>query len=287
MNIEWYPGHIAKARREIKEHIKEVDLVIEIVDARCIMSSINFLNEEIKNKKRLIVVNKIDLADENELKKINREKIKTFIKDFDGEIIFLDSRNNNIKKDVDKKIDKLTKEIVEKNEKKGIKNTVLKSMVVGMPNVGKSTFINSYVRKKVNKVENTPGVTKKLQWAKISDKMLLLDTPGVTVKKFENNDVGLNLALVGSINDDILEKQDLAYEFLQKVYKKYYKLFIKRYKLENANEDTASLDVMNEIADKNACYKKGGGINYDKVANIIINDFRKGVIGRISLEYDL
>lgn len=287
MNIEWYPGHIAKARREIKEHIKEVDLVIEIVDARCIMSSINFLNEEIKNKKRLIVVNKIDLADENELKKINREKIKTFIKDFDGEIIFLDSRNNNIKKDVDKKIDKLTKEIVEKNEKKGIKNTVLKSMVVGMPNAGKSTFINSYVRKKVNKVENTPGVTKKLQWAKISDKMLLLDTPGVTVKKFENNDVGLNLALVGSINDDILEKQDLAYEFLQKVYKKYYKLFIKRYKLENANEDTASLDVMNEIADKNACYKKGGGINYDKVANIIINDFRKGVIGRISLEYDL
>ena len=287
MNIEWYPGHIAKARREIKEHIKEVDLVIEIVDARCIMSSINFLNEEIKNKKRLIVVNKIDLADENELKKINREKIKTFIKDFDGEIIFLDSRNNNIKKDVDKKIDKLTKEIVEKNEKKGIKNTVLKSMVVGMPNVGKSTFINSYVRKKVNKVENTPGVTKKLQWAKISDKMLLLDTPGVTVKKFENNDVGLNLALVGSINDDILEKQDLAYEFLQKVYKKYYKLFIKRYKLENANEDTASLDVMNEIADKNTCYKKGGGINYDKVANLIINDFRKGVIGRISLEYDL
>lgn len=287
MNIEWYPGHIAKARREIKEHIKEVDLVIEIVDARCIMSSINFLNEEIKNKKRLIVVNKIDLADENELKKISREKIKIVIKDFDGEIIFLDSRNNNIKKDVDKKIDKLSKEIVEKNERKGIKNTVLKSMVVGMPNVGKSTFINSYVRKKVNKVENTPGVTKKLQWAKISDKMLLLDTPGVTVKKFENNDVGLNLALVGSINDDILEKQDLAYEFLQKVYKKYYKLFVKRYKLENANENTASLDVMNEIAVKNACYKKGGGINYDKVANLIINDFRKGVIGRISLEYDL
>ena len=286
MKIEWYPGHVAKARREIKEHIKEVDLVIEIVDARCIMSSINFLNEEIKNKKRLIVVNKIDLADENELKKINKEKIKTAIKDFDGEIIFLDSRNNNIKRDVDKKIDKLTKEIVEKNENKGIKNTILKSMVVGMPNVGKSTFINSYVRKKVNKVENTPGVTKNLQWAKISDKMLLLDTPGVTVKKFENSDVGLNLALVGSINDDILEKQDLAYEFLQKVYKKYYKLFIKRYKLENANENSSSLDVMNEIAEKNACYKKGGDINYDKVANLIINDFRKGTIGKINLEFD-
>ena len=162
--------------------------------------------------------------------------------------------------------------------------TLIKAMVVGMPNVGKSTFINSYVKKKVNKVENTPGVTKNLQWAKISDKVLLLDTPGVTVKKFENNDVGLNLALVGSINDDILEKQDLAYEFLNKVYKKYSDLFIKRYKLEKANKDSTAIEVMDEIAEKNAAYKKGGGINYDKVANLIINDFRKGLIGNISLE---
>lgn len=284
MNIEWYPGHIAKARREIKEHLKEVDLVIEIIDARCPMSSINFLNDEIKNKKRLIVVNKVDMADEDSIKSFTKNRVKEVIQDFDGEILFLDSRNNNIKREVDKKIDLLTKEIVEKNTKKGIVNTLVKAMVVGMPNVGKSTFINSYVKKKVNKVENTPGVTKKLQWTKISDKVLLLDTPGVTVKKFENNDVGINLALVGSINDDILEKQDLAYEFLNKVYSKYSALIIKRYRLDKVNDSSTAIEVMDEIAEKTASYKKGGGINYDKVANLIINDFRKGLIGKISLE---
>ena len=284
MKIEWFPGHIAKARRKIKEHLKEVNLVIEIIDARCPMSSINFLNEEIKGKKRLIVVNKTDLADKDALKKFDKDFIKKNIKDFDGELVFLDSRNNNIKKDVDKKIDVLTKDLIDKNKSKGIVNTLIKAMVVGMPNVGKSTFINSYVKKKVNKVENTPGVTKSLQWTKISDKVLLLDTPGVTVKKFENNDIGLNLALVGSINDDILEKQDLAYEFINKVYKKYYQLFIDRYKLEKSDKNSTAIDVMNEIAEKNKAYKKGGDINYDKVANLIITDFRKGYLGNISLE---
>ena len=284
MNIEWYPGHVAKARREIKEHLKEVDLVIEVIDARCPMSSINFLNDEIKNKKRLIVVNKIDLADKEELKKINKKYLSETIKDFDGEILFLDSRKNDIKKDVDKKVNILTNDLISKNEKKGIKNYIVKAMVVGMPNVGKSTFINSYIKKKVNRVENTPGVTKKMQWAKISDKLYLLDTPGVTVKKFKNDDVGVNLALVGSINDDIITKQDLAYEFIKKTYKKYYKLFIKRYKLVDTNENSETLDIMNEIAKNTTSYKKGGDIDYDKVSNLIINDFRKGLLGNISLE---
>ena len=285
MSIEWYPGHIAKARREIKEHLKDVDIVIEIIDARCPLSSINFLNEEIKNKKRLVIVNKTDLADENKVKSFTKETISEAQGcEFDGEILFLDSRDNTIQQLVDKKINKICDEVYERLERRGIKNQALKAMVVGMPNVGKSTFINSYVKKKVNKVENTPGVTKSLQWAKISDKLLLLDTPGVTVKKFESSDVGINLALVGSINDDIVEKQDLAYEFLKKCYKKYYKLFIDRYKLKEANADSSALSVMDEIAIKNHFYKLGKNIDYERTANLIINDFRKGKLGKISLE---
>ena len=285
MIIQWYPGHIAKARREINEHLKEVDIVIEVIDARCPLSSINFFDEEIKNKKRLIVFNKSDLVDEKELKKLDKEQLKKLInKKDDIEILYLDSRNNNIKKIVDKKIDILCSDIYKKNEAKGINKTLLKAVVIGMPNVGKSTFINSYVKKKVNKVENSPGVTKNLQWAKISDKLLLLDTPGVTVKKFKNDDVGLNLALIGSINDDILEKQDLAYEFLKKCFNKYYTLFAARYKLKECDDSSSPLDVMNEIAKINHFYKKGGDIDYERVANLLINDFRKGAIGKISLE---
>ena len=285
MSIQWYPGHIAKARREIREHLKEVDIVIEVVDARCPYSSINFLYDELKNKKRLIVVNKYDLADKEVLKDFNKAGIEKYSNTkFDGDILFLDSRNNSIKKVVDKKIDSLLNSINVKNANKGIVNTVYKAMVVGMPNVGKSTFINSYVKKKVNKVENTPGVTKALKWTKISDKLLLLDTPGVTTKKFENDNIGINLALVGSINDDIIEKQDLAFEFISKIKSRYFELLKKRYKLIETNKDSDSLDILNEIASKTNSLKKGGEYNYDKVSNLIINDFRKGTLGNISLE---
>ena len=286
MSIQWFPGHIAKARREINEHISEVDIVIEIIDARCPLSSINFLNENINRKKRLIVLNKSDLADPNVLKKIDIDFIKQYVgNDVDLDIIFLDSRDNNIKKYVDKKINNLCDSIYKKNAAKGINNVLLKAIVVGMPNVGKSTFINSYVKRKINKVENTPGVTKKLQWTKISDKLLLLDTPGVTVKKFKNDDVGINLALVGSINDAIIEKQDIAYCFIDKCFVKYSDLFKKRYKLLKSDTNSKVIDIINEIAANNHFYKKGGDIDYLRTSNLIINDFRGGKIGKISLEF--
>lgn len=277
MKIQWYPGHVARARREIKDHIKLIDIVIEVVDARCPRSSINFLNDEIKGKKHLLIINKVDLADD--------KKINNFVKSLKStDYLCLDSRKNDIKKLVDKKIDKLCDDVVAKYEKKGISNVTIKAMVVGMPNVGKSTFINSYVKKKVNNVANTPGVTKRLKWAKISDKLLLLDTPGVTVPKFDNDSVGLNLALIGSLNDDIVEKQDLVYEFIDLVKKDYFKLLCIRYKLIETNSDSETIDIMNEIARNTLCLKKGKEYDYAKVSNLILTDFRKGLIGKISLD---
>lgn len=281
MNIEWYPGHIAKARREIKEHLKEVDIVIEIIDARCPLSSIDFLNEEIKGKKRLLIIAKSDLVSRDDIEK-NIQIIKDKAND-DIEVLSLDCRDNTIKRIVDKKLDILCDFLYKKYEKKGISNIKIKALVVGMPNVGKSTFINSYIRKKVNKVENTPGVTKKLQWAKVSDKIYLLDTPGVTVPKFVSGDVGINLALVGSINDDIVDMESLAYEFIKKVYKKYKALFIKRYDLKDF-DDEDPLSVMDAIARNEHIFKKNNEIDYDRLSKLIITDFRKGRLGKISLE---
>ena len=290
MNIQWFPGHIARARREIKDHLKYVDIVIEVIDARCPMSSINFLSEDIKSKLHLVILNKIDLVNEYDLVKfINwlKDDVKKSVgnlKEFG--IVLLDSRNNNIKRIVDREIDRLCNEIINNAKDKGIVNRQLKAMVVGMPNVGKSTFINSYVKKKVNNVANTPGVTKNLQWAKISDKLLLLDTPGVTIPKFEDENSGINLAFVGSINDDIVEKQELAFELIKKVKDRYFEDLSIRYKLKDTNKESECIDIINEIAKNIVSFKKGGDIDYEKVSNIIINDFRKGYIGKIFLEWD-
>ena len=226
-----------------------------------------------------------DLVDKKELTEYVDRVIRDKLKDVDDfDIVYIDSRDNTISKIIDKKLDSICKDIYEKKADKGIKEYKLKAVIIGAPNVGKSTFINSYIKKKVNKVENTPGVTKKLQWTKMSDKVLLLDTPGITVKKFDSEDVGYNLALVGSINDDILIKDDLAINLLRKCYKRYSDLFIKRYKLENVDSDTPEIEVMDAIAKSRGFVKKGGSVDYDRVANLLINDFRKGNIGRIILE---
>lgn len=279
-NIEWYPGHIAKAKKQIREYLKLVDIVIEIIDARCPLSSINFLNEEIKKFKKLLIINKIDLIDKNDLTYVLK-KIKTNKNIFN--ILYLDSRKNNIDKIIDKSINSIYNIYAEKNKQKGINDTKIKAMVVGAPNVGKSTFINSYIKKHIVETKNLAGTTKNITWIKQGKYLLLLDTPGVTIPKFSSEDAGINLALVGCINDNILQKTEIMYLFIDKIKNDYFENLISAYKIDILENDE-TIDIINKIADKFKFYKKNNDIDYEKVSNVIINDFRKGKLGKIFLE---
>ena len=276
MRIQWYPGHIAKATREIKSYFSKVDVVIIIIDARCPITTLDIFSKELENKKKLLVLNKSDLSD--------IKKSKLFIEKFsknNQRIITLDSRKNNIKSIIDKNIKLLCKDIYIKNELKNI-NTIIKAMVVGMPNVGKSTFINSYVKKKVNNVENKPGVTKNIKWTTISKDIFLLDTPGVTIPKFKNDISGIKLLMINAINEKLLSKQDLIFEFLNIIKSEYIENVNKCYGV-NANVNMDTLEIFNMIAIKKKCIKKNN-VDYEQAGRIIYNDFQNGRLGQISLD---
>ena len=201
-NINWFPGHMAKAKRQMEEQLKLVDIIIELRDARIPFASENPLLKELsKNKKRLIILNKADLADEIENKK--------FIDYFDNALL-IDSLHDNVSKLISNKIKEMCNDILERAKRKGIRNKTIRAMVVGIPNVGKSTLINSFVKKKIAKVENRPGVTRNLQWIKIDKEIELLDTPGVLWPKFENQEDAIKLAILGTINDNVLDKEELV-----------------------------------------------------------------------------
>ena len=277
MRIQWYPGHIAKATREIKSYFSKVDVVIIIIDARCPITTLDIFSKELENKKKLLVLNKFDLSD--------IKKGKLFIEKFsknNQRIITLDSRKNNIKSIIDKNIKLLCKDIYKKNELKNI-NTIIKAMVVGMPNVGKSTFINSYVKKKVNNVENKPGVTKNIKWTTISKDIFLLDTPGVTIPKFKNDISGIKLLMINAINEKLLNKQDLILEFLNIIKSEYIENVNKCYGV-NANVNMDTLEIFNMIAIKKKCIKKNNDVDYEQAGRIIYNDFQNGKLGQISLD---
>ena len=277
MRIQWYPGHIAKATREIKSYFSKVDVVIIIIDARCPITTLDIFSKELENKKKLLVLNKSDLSD--------IKKSKLFIEKFsknNQRIITLDSRKNNIKSIIDKNIKLLCKDIYIKNELKNI-NTIIKAMVVGMPNVGKSTFINSYVKKKVNNVENKPGVTKNIKWTTISKDIFLLDTPGVTIPKFKNDISGIKLLMINAINEKLLSKQDLIFEFLNIIKSEYIENVNKCYGV-NANVNMDTLEIFNMIAIKKKCIKKNNDVDYEQAGRIIYNDFQNGRLGQISLD---
>ena len=277
MNYQWYPGHMTKAKRMMQEDIKLIDLVVEIVDARIPFSSRNPDIDELgKNKYRLILMNKADLAD----KKMT-EKWSAYFKNKGYFVVSLDARSKNGMKSITDIIMEACKEKIERDLKRGIKNRPVRAMVVGIPNVGKSTFINSYAGKACAKTGNKPGVTKGKQWIRLNKNVELLDTPGILWPKFEDQMVGLRLALIGSIKDEILNIDELAVELIKYLIKEYPGVLAERYTIEEVEDTT---EVLYAIAKSRNCLKQGNELDYSKAAILLIDDFRSGKLGKLTLE---
>ncbi len=277
MNFQWYPGHMTKAKRQMQEDIKLIDLVIELVDARIPQSSRNPDIDELgKNKYRIILMNKADLADPKET-----EKWASFFREKGYYVVSLDARSKNGMKSITDIIMEACKEKIERDRKRGIKNRPVRAMVVGIPNVGKSTFINSYAGKACAKTGNKPGVTKGKQWIRLSKNVELLDTPGILWPKFEDQEVGLRLALIGSIKDEILNIDELSVSLISFLQERYHGILMQRYDVE---EDGKPAEVLCRIAESRKCLTKGGELDYSKAAALVIDEFRSGRLGRITLE---
>lgn len=287
-NINWYPGHMKKTRELIQENLKAVDLVVEIVDSRIPLSSRNpIIDELISGKKRVVILGKCDLAD-----KSATMEWKHYFESAGDTALPVDSRNGDNIKAFYKILEKYQ---LERNKARALKRP-LRMMIVGVPNVGKSSFINRLIGKKSAKTGDRPGVTKGKQWVTLENGMQLLDTPGILWPKFEDPHVGLNLAFCGSIKDEILNVQDLAYELLKVLRENYPDELIARYKLdglmsdeeEEYNEYGEPIDPvladMEVIAMKRGFIQSGKRIDYERTGRAIIDEFRAGIIGNISLE---
>lgn len=277
MQFQWYPGHMTKAKRQMQEDIKLVDLVIELVDARIPMSSRNPDIDELgKNKARLILLNKADLADDRQNKAWTEyfEKKGYFV-------VRMDARSKAQMKPVNNAILDACKEKIERDRRRGIKNRPVRAMVVGIPNVGKSTFINSFAGKACAKTGNKPGVTKGKQWIRLNKSVELLDTPGILWPKFEDQSVGLKLALIGSIKDEILNIDEMSLELIKYLQRDYADALCARYEL---TMDDDPVKMLEQIAANRSCIKKGGELDHSKAAALLLDEFRSGTIGRMTLE---
>ncbi|MDO5361851.1 MAG: ribosome biogenesis GTPase YlqF [Eubacteriales bacterium] len=278
MNVQWYPGHMTKAKRQMQEDIKLIDLIIELVDARVPLSSRNPDIDELgRNKSRLIILNKADLADDRQ-----NEKWKKFFEEKGFFVVKIDSRNKTGMKAIHNVIQEACKEKIERDRKRGIKNRPIRAMVVGIPNVGKSTFINSFAGRACAKTGNKPGVTKGKQWIRLNKGVELLDTPGILWPKFEDQQVGMRLAFVGSIKDDILNMEELALELIEYLRGNYKGLLADRYQI---SEEGTAVSVLEEIARVRGCLKKGEELDYAKASGVLFDEFRSGKIGHITLEW--
>lgn len=283
MKIQWFPGHMAKAKKEIQKNVKLVDLIIEIVDARCPFSSTNYdIKNETKNKLKLVVINKVDLVDKKNLDKFIK-------KNSESEILCISLKESkNVSKVIDEAVKRACVKIFEKRREKNIINNKIKAMIVGMPNVGKTTFINRYINKNLLSTANKPGVTRQVTWINASETLDLLDTPGISMPSFKNEQMAENLALIGSINDEIVNIDELIFSFINYCRVDYKDALIKRYKLSLQNDlsQVETIEIYDSVAVNMNCITNKK-IDYTKCAKLILTDFRNGNLGKISLDESL
>ena len=288
-NINWYPGHMAKTKKQIIEDLKLIDVVVEILDARIPISSQNpSMKEIIKDKKKIVILNKSDLADDKQ-----NNLWKQYFEKQQIPAVVTDSNSGKGINQVINTVEKCMQDEINQNKQKGRVGKTIRLLVLGIPNVGKSSFINRISKKTTMQVGNRPGVTKKKQWIRVGDNIELLDTPGVLWPKFESEDIALHLAYTGTIKDDILERTEIAFYLLKFLIKNYPETIQTRYKLENEiindilkdiDDNEKLLELMHLIGRKRGALISGGNIDEEKTANIILEDFRSGKLGKITIE---
>lgn len=285
--VNWYPGHMAKTKREIIENIKLIDVVIEIIDARIPISSQNpDIKELIGNKKRILVLNKSDLSDEKE-----NEKWIQYFKNKGIIAVLVNSNSGNGIKEVQKQVEKIMQNDLEKMAKKGRIGKPIRAIVLGIPNVGKSSFINRMANKNSAQVGNKPGITKQKQWIHVNNKIELLDTPGILWPKFQNKQVSMNLCFTGTIKDDIIDKEQLVYYLLEYLYNNHLEKLMLRYKLTQEDiEQIENIDgnkimyLLEIIARKRGAILSGNVVDTKKISDIVLEEFKNGKIGKITIE---
>lgn len=277
MHFQWYPGHMTKAKRAMQEDIKLIDVVIELVDARIPLSSKNpDINSLANNKSRILLLNKSDMADPS--------VIKGWIRYFEQQgylAMAVNAKKRNELKQVNALIQEACKAKIERDRKRGILNRPVRAMIVGIPNVGKSTFINSFAGKACTKTGNKPGVTKGKQWIRLNKQVELLDTPGILWPKFEDQRVGQHLAFIGSIKDELIQSVDLALDLIEFLTTEYPGTLADNY---GVSEELQSSDILLAIAQNRGCIKSGNEPDYDKAAFLLLDDFRNARLGRINIE---
>ena len=279
MTIQWFPGHMAKARRKVAENLKLVDIIFELVDARLPLSSRNpMIDEVIHQKPRLLILNKQDMADDNETRR--------WIAYFEGrgqKAVAINSFEGKGLQSVTKAAQEILAEKWDRMRSRGMKPRAIRAMIVGIPNVGKSTLINRLAKKNLAKTGNMPGVTKAQQWIKVGKEIELLDTPGILWPKFEDQEIGYKLALTGAIKDAIMNMEDLAVYGLNFLSIHYPKRMEERYGITSVDEELVV--TFNHIGKRRNVLGQGGEIDYDQVALLIVRDIRGQNLGQLTFDF--